>query len=124
MNYNDLIGSKYKIHGRNVKEGFDCYGLAIEVLRRNNIYLKDYIYESLSDKDRVYNDALTTLNIKKLDKIENLCIIEMESRQEPCHIAVCIGEGQLIHTSKYGVVIEPIWKYQKRIKGVYKVINS
>ena len=45
--YEDLLGVRFKVHGRNKKEGFDCYGLAIEVLRRNGIILKDVFYDNL-----------------------------------------------------------------------------
>lgn len=130
MNYRDLIGCKFKLHGRNKEEGFDCYGLVLEVYKRNGINLPDMFYEYSTDEGKVesVNEirtlATTTIPNIKLEKPEELCIIEITERGNPVHVGVYIGEGMFIHCSYTGVVIEPLRKYQNRIVGYYKAIVS
>lgn len=110
--YKDLIGIKYKDQGRNKEEGFDCYGLAIEVLKRNGIILED----------RIKNPKEGNLNLIEIENPEKLCIIEYDLGFTESHIAVYIGDGMIIHTTKrYGVVIEPMYKYSYRQVGCFKV---
>lgn len=121
MTYTDLLGIKYRPHGRNKKEGFDCYGLVIEVLKRNGIKFPDLYYESIKDTERLCR-ALKNKVIKPLEKPEVNCIIEITNCGEPSHMAVYIGDGYMIHTSiATNVVIEPVKHYEHRIKGYWKV---
>lgn len=125
MNYSDLIGCNFKVHGRSKEEGFDCYGIAIEVLRRNNKHLVDVFYDSLDTSIEINNVIKFTNNLQKIDKLENLCIIEINVKGLPIHIGIYIGKGQMIHSTKnYGVVIEPVQRYKKRIVGYYKVTDN
>ena len=110
--YKDLLGVKYTPHGRNKGEGFDCYGLAIEVFRRNGIVLEDFI---LNPKEGKWNTI-------KIDNLEKLCIIEIEKGNK-YHIAVYIGDGLMIHaTEKFGVCIEPVYRYSAWIRRYSKLI--
>ena len=47
MNFNDLIGVPFKNRGRDIQDGFDCYGLVKEVYRRYGHEIPEY--------DRQYN---------------------------------------------------------------------
>lgn len=124
MNYNDLIGTKYKVHGRNKNEGFDCYGLAIEVLKRNGIKLTDVFYEKDSDFERARNEILPKIQCEKVEKPRVNSLIEITCYGLPSHIGVYIGNGQMIHaTEKSGVCIVPYHLYKNRVRGIY-VINS
>ena len=40
--YSDLIGVSFKNHGRDVKTGLDCYGLVMEVFKRNGVILPEF----------------------------------------------------------------------------------
>lgn len=42
MEYTDLLGAPFVYGGRSVKEGFDCYGLAMEIYRRLGMRLPEY----------------------------------------------------------------------------------
>ena len=122
MDYRDLLGVKFKVHGRSIEEGFDCYGLAIEVLRRNGITMPDVFYKDLNNRDIVHDELHSIIPHKRIEKPENCCIIEIAVNNEPVHIAVYIGNGMMIHTTyDTGVVIEPLVRYKKRILGYYKV---
>lgn len=122
--YDDLLGAKFKIHGRNRKEGFDCYGLAIEVLKRQGIEMKDVFYDNanFNDRTKIKNDMLEVIKAKRLEKACINCIVEIEVFGQPKHIGVYIGGGKMIHcTEKYGVVIEPLKRYANRIRGYYEI---
>lgn len=123
--YRDLLGVKFKVHGRSIKEGFDCYGLAIEVLRRNGITLKDAFYDNLDIRPELHEQLHSLIPNERIDKPENCCIIEIEVHGEPLHVAVYIGDGMIIHTTrKTRVVIEPLVHYKNRILGYYKVSSN
>lgn len=125
MYLGDLLGVPYKIHGRD-KNGYDCYGLAIEVLRRYGYELKDYLYsEANSDtKNEVYSLAINGIEHTELKNPEIGCIVLLEVRGQPFHVGVYIGSGKIIHASiDRGVVIENLVRWENRIKGYYKVNN-
>lgn len=111
--YKDLIGVKYKDNGRSKEEGFDCYGLAIEVLRRNGKVLEDRISKPSECK-------ITTGD--KLDKPENLCLVLFRNRKDIYHhLAIYIGNGLIIHTDSKQVCIEPLAKFNAKHKEFYRV---
>lgn len=125
MDYSDLLGIKFKVHGRNKKEGFDCYGLAIEVLRRNGIELKDAFYSDLRSRNEIHDKMHKVISYVRIDKPQKNCIIEIEVHGEPLHIGVYIGNGLMIHTThKTNVVIEPLSRYKNKVLGYYNVINN
>lgn len=122
--YRDLLKTKYTIHGRNKEEGFDCYGLVIETLRRNNLFLPDVFYSSEKEYGMVYNEIVLSDYVEKIKSIEKNCLICLFVYGEPNHVGMCIGEGLFIHATKNkGVIIEPISRYKSRIQGVFKVKN-
>lgn len=120
-NYRHLLGVKYTPNGRSIEEGFDCYGLAIEVLKENDITLVDVFNPTISHTENM-NIAVSSIPHTTLSKPVENCLIEMSVFGEPNHIAVYIGSGYIIHTSsKTGVIIEPLHRFSTRIKGIYKV---
>lgn len=122
--YKDLLGIKFTPHGRTKEQGFDCYGLAIEVLKRNGIILNDVFYEKIENEEQIKRQAFLKTKTIKIDNYEKNCIILITVNNEPTHIGVYIGEGLMIHaTRNHGVIIEPVRKYKKRIVGLYKVNN-
>ena len=112
----DLIGIPYKERGRD-KNGYDCYGLCIEVMRRMGYTLNDVEYDShylsLSDTHKA------TLNVHPIDNINEGAIIEIQSGDE-LHIGVAINENEMIHaTYTQGVRISPCRAYN--IRGIYGI---
>lgn len=121
----DLIGCKFTVHGRTKEEGFDCYGLAIEVLRRNGIELPDVFYSDLSQSLQIERQLMASIQVTKIDNYEKNCIILITNNGEPTHIGIYIGEGMMIHSVRnIGVVLEPVKRWKPRIKGLYKVSNN
>jgi cell wall-associated NlpC family hydrolase len=119
----DLIGVKYKPHGRTKDEGLDCYGVALIVLGRAGIHLPDVFYP---DAGRETNSEIMRMLERgipheKLDKPEKNCIIELTIRGMPSHIGIYLGNGEFIHATKYGVAVEPLRRWEKRVKGYYRI---
>ena len=110
---NDLIGVPYKDHGRDL-DGLDCYGLALEVMRRYGKHLDDVVYNdhslSLSDK------YAPTLNVTSTDTPAEGVLVEMEYKNS-LHIGVCLNNREVIHATKTGVRVSPISIL--KIRGLY-----
>jgi cell wall-associated NlpC family hydrolase len=120
----DLIGVKYKPHGRTVEEGFDCYGVLIEYFKRKNIYLPDVFYENTEPhSNKIIMEILEKgLPVKKIDKPEKDCVIEFFITGIPSHAGVYLGEGEFLHATKeFGVTVQQLAGYRKRVKGYYRV---
>jgi cell wall-associated NlpC family hydrolase len=122
----DLVGVKYKPHGRTKEEGLDCYGVALIVLEREGIHLPDVFYAGTDRETNYEIMRLLKQGIahEKLNKPEKNCIIELTVYGMPSHIGVYLGDGEFIHATKYGVAVEPLRRWEKRVKGYYKVCQQ
>ena len=122
----DLIGVPFVEFGRDIKNGLDCYGLAIEVERRLGKNLKDVALEKF-DREKVERTA-PNLNVKKLrlDEISEGVILEFYGLQDKrLHIAVALDKKTFIHaTENQGVRISSFASSRTYLKlaNVYEVI--
>ena len=125
INVKDLVGVPYKDYGRS-KEGLDCYGLAIEVLRRAGKTLPDIFYDSalIESKLAIKSTLESSIPNTVLEKSEEAAIVEILIVGQPSHCGVCLDNATFIHAMKQvGVVVEPLYRYNSRIKGFYRVNN-
>jgi hypothetical protein len=121
----DLIGIPYKPKGRD-KNGMDCLGVAIEVLKRNGITLKDVFYEDTEPETnkRIMETMEASIPSTKLERPEINCIIEFTVLGQPSHIGVYLGNDEFIHASRqFGVVIDRLYRWKNRVRGYYRVNN-
>ena len=122
----DLIGVPFVEFGRDIKNGLDCYGLAIEVEKRLGKTLKDVALEKF-DREKVEQTA-PNLNVKKLrlDEISEGVILEFYGLQDKrLHIAVALDKKTFIHaTENQGVRISSFASSRTYLKlaNVYEVI--
>ena len=119
----DLIGIPYKPHGRDLS-GMDCYGVVIEMMKRQGKNIPDVFYGDTKKETNV--SVLQSLEAvipnTKLDKPEEGAVVELLVNGQPSHVGVCLGDGTFIHAmEKIGVVMEPLYRYKKRIRGYYRV---
>lgn len=120
----DLIGSKFKIHGRNKEEGFDCWGVVLEVYKFDGITLPDPIYDNFDNNEAVYEELMSSLNPVKIERPKIKSIILFESEGILQHVGVYLGSGMFIHSTKdKGVLIEPLHRWKIKVKGYYDVSN-
>ena len=117
----DLLGSPYKVHGRNKEEGFDCYGLVMEIYKRKGEKLPDFFYDDVKPDDtkEVYNYALPY--VEKVDKPVDMCLCCFAIPNESKHIGIYIGEGKMIHAVKnIGVAVTDVKRYSHFFEGYYR----
>ncbi len=125
FDYSDLIGVPFANRGREVATGLDCYGLAMEVFKRQGIELPEF-WISCEDASRIDNTIgaeKTSGRWIELKQPKDPCLIALRFNEFKLnHIGVYIGSGKMLHTArKTGVRIErldhPYWR--QRIEGYY-----
>lgn len=112
----DLIGTPY--------DSLDCWGVAREFYRIVfNVHLKNY-YEVIPEtrdiaKGIVYDSMKDFVEVSDR-QFGDLILIRLYGVES--HIAVYLGEGKILHTSKHsGCLIERIARWEKLIVGFYRV---
>jgi len=119
---NNLIGKPWVKNGDG-SNGFDCFTLAQEVLKRKGIILPSNIFiADLVLRDLKFNKDLDDHFIK-LPGAVDFCIVVFSLRAPYItHMGVVIERNKFIHVlEKRHVCIERLNHYywQKRIKGYY-----
>ena len=125
LRVDDLLGVRFVTHGRSISEGFDCYGLAIEVSRRLGHKLDDLWYKK-SDAETFSMNAEKQIEILS-GKVEltdeqslgNL-IVFSDSKGRMVHIGVILDEGRFIHAEIGGVRVTELEDYYRKEWKVYK----
>lgn len=125
MNYSDLIGVPFQYGGRD-HNGLDCFGLVMEMLKRQGVNVHDFGW---------HNDS-AIIQTMMLGASETM-------RWEPCelhpgaillfkigryvrHVAYVIENNKFIHCweRSNGVVIERINEdWLDRVAGIYKYVE-
>lgn len=104
----------------------DCWGLVRHYYRLVfNIHLKQYY--DLAPNDQAISAEYIQKSLKDFDRIDlkevkagDLLVVEILGLSS--HIAVCIGGGNMLHTTEgVGSTIEPISRWQRRVTGVYRL---
>ena len=111
IDVSDLIGVPYKDHGRSKEEGFDCYGLVLEIAWRMEKPLPDVWYQNHNLE--LSNENAHLLPIHEVDYITEGVIIEMEVNNE-LHIGVALNNREMIHATRKGVRINQIGMFPVR----------
>ena len=122
IDVSDLVGVRFKPRGRSKEEGFDCYGLAIEVERRAGITLHDVYYDSVfggsTERTRKFVEGDFC---EKIDCPEPNCLVSIRCGSGN-HCGVYLGDGLVVHaTLDCGVVVQKA--YRLNIDGYYKVVR-
>lgn len=120
----DLIGRPF-IDGGRGPEDFDCWGLCLEVFRREGVALRDYrlcCYDT-EGFARNFQDALPGWRRHEWPDVPAPAVVAIRFNTSVVnHVGVYIGDGRFLHTrEKTGVLIEridsPAWR--RRIEGFY-----
>lgn len=118
----DLLGKKYVPHGRG-SDGYDCYGLAIEVRKRFGKPIADVWYEIIQSENTC---SLIEFNKKlfcaeKVITPEQSDIVVIKVGGTPSHIGVVLSKSLFIHVmNNVPVVVERLSAYKSRIEGFYR----
>lgn len=123
MRFDDLIGIPFKNDGRDLKKGIDCWGLAMEIYRRNGRNLPEY-WEMKGDMEEIgqaIQKALPFFVRVYQSHLPIPCLVMFKFNQKYVnHIGIYIGNGKFIHArNRIGVCIEkldhPYWS--QRFEG-------
>lgn len=122
---NDLLGVRFKNHGRSVEEGFDCYGLAIEVSKRLGHELCDLWYEKSTPQ--TFTENVESICEKMSSKIEETTEQELgnlvlfaDEKGRMIHIGVILEKGLFIHADFDGVRVMRLEDFYRKTWKVYK----
>lgn len=123
INIDDLVGIRYKTNGRSIQEGFDCYGLAIEVEKRFGHSLPDLDEIKRMDRDIKSCEELcvkqTNAILIDFPKTEGDVLFMKDGAGVMNHIGVYLGDGRFIHCNKHGVHLEKVAFYKHMIGKVF-----
>ena len=108
MKYDDLLNIPFKWRGRD-KDGFDCYGVAIECCRRAGTPLKD-LYSDIDNlpASEIKDYIKGGLNLRKIpaSKVGGLVY---SSYKGNVHVGYIVERGKVLHaTIDKGVKISPL----------------
>jgi len=124
VNIDDLLAVRYVENGRSREEGFDCYGLAIEVCRRFGYEIPDLEEAKVKGYDffKCMQKGVSLSKVKEVDyPLEPADVVFLKNNVGVLdHIGVCLGNGLMIHCNRYGVHIDKIHKWDKRIGRCYR----
>ena len=125
LQIDDLLGVRFKNHGRSIQEGFDCYGLAIEVSRRLGHNLLDLWYDradgdtfaaNVDDVCKRMSDLVEETNEQELGNL----ILFADEAGRMIHIGVFLEKGLFIHTDNGKVRVSRLDDYRRKKRKVYK----
>ncbi len=124
VNFVDLIGVRYKSHGRSNKDGYDCYGLVIEVEKRLGHNLVDIDYEVSGEETLMENTSEMLRQLRayteETDEQEFGNIILFLENGKAVHIGVILEDGKFIHCDCFGVRVCQLENYFRKNWKVYK----
>lgn len=120
--YDDLVGVPFKDGGRD-NHGYDCWGLAMELFRRQGIELKEYQCSSEATKEiaEYMAQGRSTWTKLPVPGIGCLVVIRMLDTGWANHCGIYVGNGKFIHaySEQTGVVIDRIKRWGPRVVGYY-----
>ena len=130
MHVTDLIGKPFVDGGRG-PEAYDCWGLCVEVFRRQGVELRDYklCCHDSAGFDGLFQEALSQWERREEPNIPAPSVVAIRFNHPVFinHVGVYIGNGRFLHTrEKTGVVVEridsPCWR--DRVEGFYTPTES
>ena len=115
----DLVGVPFQVGGRSRDGGFDCWGLAREVFSRYGIALPEWVADAVTER--------RSGRWQEVDLSATPPLAVLMSMRPPWvdHVAVYIGDGQIVHALKgVGVCIEPLARWSHRLTGVFRYVDA
>lgn len=116
--YASLLGTPY------AKK--DCYGIVrefykLEFGKELKKYYEDGPKEGAEANNLIYS-SVGDFRLVEDARFGDILLIKLMGVE--CHIAVYLGDGLMIHTTKTtGCVIERFAKWKKLVAGIYRVIE-
>lgn len=119
----DLIGIPFQYGGRG-PESFDCYGLVMEMTRRNDVAIPDFGFAE--DQGLIAAMMGATMPQWKPAVCKEGAIALIRIGRFPSHVAYVVDDERMIHAweHSHGVSIVKIDEWKHRIVGFYEYAGS
>jgi len=123
--WRDLVGVRWRPWGRAKADGFDCFGLVLEVQRRLGRTVRDVMdYDPVNPGRAIVDRACQW---RRLERSTPGCAIslEMEGNGIPDHVGVMIDERTVLHTMRggAGVVLTRVEVFDGRVHGFFEPVG-
>lgn len=118
----DLIGAPFVYGGRGENGMYDCYGLLLELNKRQGIDLPDY--RSPTESRIIAGIFLREKQLWQRCDPEPGCAVLFRVKNLFCHVGFVLDNDSFIHTWEQsgGVLIERLSDWESRIEGYYKYV--
>jgi cell wall-associated NlpC family hydrolase len=123
MNYSDLLGKPFLYGGRG-PDAYDCYGLAVELYKREGLNLPDYPSKDDPDYQNTNFAHGADNYFEQVTEPQPLDIVLFQIMPRfISHCGVYVGHGRFVHIlRKTSVTCEelasPVW--ENRNRGIYR----
>lgn len=126
VNISDLVGIPFARKGRS-KEGFDCWGLAMEVFKRYGIDIPDYNKDSYNEEE-IHKEVLKRKELEDWEEIkepEVPCLVLFQvGKFFVSHVGVYIGGGKFIHVRlEVNCCVERLQTHKNSLRGFYRYVG-
>ncbi len=122
-----LVGIPYKHHGRDPREGLDCFGLFLAVMRGIGKAIPDYAYEeNWARKGKNHFLENYWRHAERIEEAQAQAGDAVLMEHVPgvaSHIGVMLNHGRMIHCTRVGVVIARLGDpaIRRRLEGFYRI---
>lgn len=123
-NYSDLIGKPFGRMGRG-PDAYDCWGLVMEMLRRDGIQPKDYGWADEAVARQAMMQGAIQTHWERLNGPSPGAVALFRIGRFCSHVGYIIEGNKFIHAwEKTGVTTEWLgMDWQKRLEGCYKYVG-
>ena len=127
----DLIGGRFVSGGRDIKTGMDCWGLVMEVYKRNGITIPDFSVGAFDYAviNALMDEAVGSLVWERVGTpVSTDAPLVVLMRMHPkliTHAGVYVGGNRIIHTMRMtGVIMSRVDGLKSRITGYYRYAEN
>lgn len=116
MRYEDLLSLPYEDGGRfGVTKGIDCYGLVIEMCKRNGKPMKDFAYPTARVTPGEAAEYYSEINAERIGEADARAGDVVECLFDGhLHVAFLLGHDAAIHATYSGVRVSPVTVLRER----------
>lgn len=117
----ELIGVPYVTGGRGLN-GYDCYGLIIDLLKDDGIEIPDY--KSPEEAEKVVAIFNSEIRHWKECELRDGAVLLFRVPGN-FHVGYYLGKDMFIHTWKHsgGVIVERFSDWKRRLVGIYEYVG-
>jgi len=115
--YSNLIGTPY--------DEKDCWGVVVAFYRLHGVAVPPFYDLSTRPCHHTAQEMIATgkTYFKEIQHLEYGSIVLIRLHGVPVHVAVYVGDGKILHTTRAtGCILEPIRRWQAHIEAIYDYV--